>query len=199
MFQIVAVKEIFHKFPHVFANRKVQTTEEPSAPPQRPTKRSTSKDSRQKASEIVQQANLDDDDQLFDASNQIETKNDLFAAIGDTSLMAGRSRKSRQQNQEQALPSEELGAGSPIQHYKAGEKEDIYAVPKSRTQSKERPGAQKSRTQSRERPGAQKSRTQSRERPSGQGGWPQDELTEFSGQEQHGSAASMPKSRTHSR
>ena len=103
--------------------------------------RSLSRESRQRAADIVQG---EADEILYDDVHQIESKDDLFAAIGDTSAGSRQSRQPRQRGQ----PVPEQPA-SPIQHYKAGE--DIYAVPKSRTQSRERNAAQKSRTQSAER------------------------------------------------
>ena len=80
--------------------------------------RSASADKRQKAAELVNDVNSPDDlekDFIDDSKHRIETKEDLFSAIGDTSLSSGKRSKQKGRRKTAEISKEELQQSSGVE------------------------------------------------------------------------------------
>jgi hypothetical protein len=138
--------------------------------------RSASADKRQKAAEILndETARRDDTEEFIDDTmHKIETKEDLFAAIGDTSLTTGKRLKQRGRRKTAEVSKEEIQKVSKYTSEKQDEADNVNKVimqQKSRTSSQERPkdfDVVESQADENTSPDKRtlKSRTASRERP----------------------------------
>ena len=149
--------------------------------------RSASADKRKKAADLVKDGNTKQEesgDFIDDSEHRIDTKEDLFAAIGNTTLTAGKRSKQKSRRQTAEVSKEEIKAASNYAEEKMDDaiisKENNRIGQKSRTSSGERPSSKLQQDEDEEMMEmttedvvnlttsrkTQKSRTASRERPS---------------------------------
>ena len=95
----------------------IQSTES-AKKSEKTSSRSASADKRQKAAELVNDVNSPDNrekDFIDDSKHRIETKEDLFSAIGDTSLSSGKRSKQKGRRKTAEISKEELQQSSGVE------------------------------------------------------------------------------------